>query len=295
MPNETRIYSSTGQGPYVTIVSPSNISQNEGLQQGHSPLEVPVYLQVILITMYSVIIILSVWGNGTVCYIVFRARRMRTVMNFFIVSLAFSDILMAVLCIPFTFVANLVLNYWPFGDILCPIVTYLQIVTVLLSSFTLVAISMDRYIAIIYPLRQKMSKKQAIIVIIGIWTIAFLVPLPTALHSWTHTYVNVSTAPVFCEEIFWKDSTDKHIYGTMIMLLQYFIPLLILMLTYGRIIIVMWVDKTPGEAMSSRDQRLSRSKRKVKRMGGLAVVAVSSCMTYYMLYFLSETWTCISN
>ncbi|XP_021344713.1 RYamide receptor-like, partial [Mizuhopecten yessoensis] len=264
MDTETGIETPTEQGYYATINPPllnASVPADGRSTIGHTPLQVPIYLQAIIITMYSAIIILSVGGNLTVCFIVFRARRMRTVMNFFIVSLAMSDLLMALLCIPFTFVANLVLNYWPFGDVLCPVVTFLQSVTVFLSSFTLVAISMDRYIAIIYPLRQKMSKKQAFIVIALIWFIAFIIPIPTAMFSWTHKYVNVSTAPKFCQEMF-ENPEDKRLYGTMIMLLQYFIPLVILMFTYGRISAVMWIDRAPGEAMTTRDQRMTESKRK---------------------------------
>ena len=223
---------------------------------------VPLYQQAIIITMYSVVIILAVGGNTTVCYIVFSARRMRTVMNFFIVSLALSDILMAVICIPFTFIANLIINSWPFGNALCPIVTFLQVVTVFMSSFTLVAISIDRYAAIVHPLRPKMTKRQALIVISGIWILSVLIPLPTAIKSRVHQYVNDSNAPRFCEEI-WGNVTAQSIYNAIILLAQYFIPLVILVFTYGRIILVLWIKKTPGEAVGSRDIRMSRSKKKV--------------------------------
>lgn len=249
--------------PNSTVIG--NVSDNDGDGFVYEPLKVPGYVQAIIITAYSFTILLSVGGNGTVCYIVFRARRMRTVMNFFIVSLALSDIFMAVFCIPFTFVANLILNEWPFGETMCPVVTFLQSVTVFLSSLTLVAISIDRYVAIIYPFRAKMTKMQAFIVISVIWLFSFVISIPTAMTARTHTYVNVSTAPEFCEEILWHDPTLEYIYGVAIMLLQYFIPLVIFVCAYGRIIVAMWVEKTPGEAVSSRDQRMSESKKKVCR------------------------------
>lgn len=49
---------------------------------------------------------------------------MRTATNYFIVNLAVGDILMALLCIPFTFPANLIFQYWPFGLSLCVVVSY---------------------------------------------------------------------------------------------------------------------------------------------------------------------------
>ncbi|KAL3875927.1 hypothetical protein ACJMK2_033831 [Sinanodonta woodiana] len=252
----------------------NNSSFTEGTS--YTPLVIPAYQKAIIITMYSVIIIFSVGGNSIVCFIVFRARRMRTVMNFFIVSLAMSDLLMAVLCIPFTFVANLVINSWPFGAFLCPVVTFLQVVTVFMSSFTLVAISLDRYFAIVYPLRPKMTKQQACMVITLIWMLSVLIPLPTAITSRVHRYVNASSAPEFCEEI-WENTSAKSIYNSILLLLQYFIPLLILMFTYGRISIVLWIKRTPGEAVGTRDQRMARSKRKIIKMMITVVIIYAIC------------------
>lgn len=51
---------------------------------------------------------------------------MRTATNYFIVNLAVGDILMALLCIPFTVIANFIYQYWPFGLSLCVIVSYAQ-------------------------------------------------------------------------------------------------------------------------------------------------------------------------
>lgn len=226
------------------------------------PIVVPIYQQAIIITMYSLVVLFSVTGNSIVCYIVFSSKRMRTVMNFFIVSLAFSDILMAVLCIPLTFIANLIVNSWPFGETMCPIVSFIQVVAVFMSSFTLVAISMDRYFAIVHPLRPKMTKRQAFIAISVIWLLSFVIPLPTAITARVHQYINDSNAPYFCEEM-WENVTARSTYNIVLLLFQYFIPLVILILTYGRIILVLWIKKTPGEAVTDRDQRMSKSKKKV--------------------------------
>jgi neuropeptide Y receptor len=49
----------------------------------------------------------------------------------------------------------------------------------------------------------------------------------------------------------------------MLMLLQYVVPLLVLVFTYTRIAIEVWGKKTPGEAENTRDQRMARNKRKV--------------------------------
>ena len=94
----------------------------------------------VLIVAYSSVIVVSVAGNGIVILSVITCRRMRTVTNYFLVSLAGSDLMMAVLCVPFTFIANWLVDRWPFGTTMCPIVPYLQTVSVFLSAFTLVGL-----------------------------------------------------------------------------------------------------------------------------------------------------------
>lgn len=85
------------------------------------------YIQAVIYVLYCTILVLALLGNGLVCYVVQSSPRMRTVTNYFIVNLAVGDLLMAVLCIPFTFVSTLLLQYWPFGQELCQIVSFAQV------------------------------------------------------------------------------------------------------------------------------------------------------------------------
>lgn len=117
--------------------------------------------QAALYSMYSAIFVLALVGNMIVCAVVFTSIRKWTVTNFFIVNMAASDILMAFFCIPFTFVPTFVLLYWPFGAAMCRVVSFSQAVSVFVSAYTMVAISSDRYLAIVYPLRPRMTRKQA--------------------------------------------------------------------------------------------------------------------------------------
>lgn len=115
--------------------------------------------QVTVYCMYITIFVLALLGNGVVCYIVQSSPRMRTVTNYFICNLAIGDILMSLFCVPFSFISILILGYWPFGAILCHLVNYSQAISVLVSAYTLVAISVDRYIVIMWPLRPRITKR----------------------------------------------------------------------------------------------------------------------------------------
>ena len=241
----------------------SCISSADG---GQGAAVMPMYAQVFITIMYSTVTVVAIGGNVIVCYIVLAYQRMRTVTNYFIMNLAVSDLLMAVICIPFTFVSNVLTLYWPFGAVMCPVVTYAQSVTVFLSAFTLVAISLDRYVAIIYPLRPRMTKTQALLVIAIIWFLACLVPVPVVVLSKLVQQPDAGGVErEHCREV-WPGKHGvfhRYIYSMAIMVLQYFLPLAVLLFTYTRIAIVIWVKRTPGEAENNRDQRMAAAKRKV--------------------------------
>ncbi|KAA0186015.1 hypothetical protein HAZT_HAZT011687 [Hyalella azteca] len=106
-------------------------------------------------------------------------------MFLFLSNLAVSDFLMVILCVPATFVSQVVVQHWPFGHAACVAVSYSQAVSVFVSAYSLVAISLDRYMAIIYPLRlpSGLGRHQAWVVIAIVWLMALLTCVPVAVHS----------------------------------------------------------------------------------------------------------------
>jgi len=77
--------------------------------------------------LYTTVIMVALGGNVVVCCIVAKQRRMHTVSNLFIASLAASDVMMASFCIPLTFISDVIVQYWPFPPILCPAAVYAQV------------------------------------------------------------------------------------------------------------------------------------------------------------------------
>lgn len=65
-----------------------------------------------------------------------------------------------------------------------------------------------------------------------------------------------------CEE-HWPLQVYNYYYTIALLVLQFVIPLLVLVFTYTRIAFAVWGKKPPGEAENSRDQRMAKSKRKV--------------------------------
>ncbi|KAB0800485.1 hypothetical protein PPYR_06225 [Photinus pyralis] len=223
------------------------------------------YFQGTVYVMYSIIFVVAMFGNGIICYIVISSPRMRSVTNYFIMNLAIGDILITIFCVPFTSVSYLQ-QYWSFGGFLCPVVNYSQAVSVFVSAYTMVAISVDRYTAIIWPLRPRLSKKIAAIIIIIVWVIAAVtgVPIPVFSKLGQPTEWHQMCDRYICHEDWSEVGLEyEKLYTLALMVLQYIIPLSVLLFTYASIAIVICCHRIPGEAENSRDQRIAKSKRKV--------------------------------
>ncbi|NXO66248.1 CCKAR protein, partial [Phainopepla nitens] len=86
------------------------------------PTELDVAVRVVL---YVLIFVLSVGGNALVVAVLALNRRLRTVTNCFLLSLALSDLLLALCCMPFTLLPGL-MGAFIFGDVVCKLVAYLM-------------------------------------------------------------------------------------------------------------------------------------------------------------------------
>ena len=78
------------------------------------------------VTLYSLIFLLSVCGNALVIVTLFREKKMQTITNMFLLNLAISDLLLSVLCMPFTLVATIILRDFIFGEVMCIAIRYFQ-------------------------------------------------------------------------------------------------------------------------------------------------------------------------
>ena len=77
------------------------------------------------IVLYSIIFLLSVCGNVLVILTLTRVKRMHTITNLFLLNLAVSDLLLSVLCMPFSLVAFLLKDFI-FGEPMCILMRYFQ-------------------------------------------------------------------------------------------------------------------------------------------------------------------------
>ncbi|KAL1422657.1 hypothetical protein MTO96_030340 [Rhipicephalus appendiculatus] len=100
-------------------------------------------LQAFLIALYSLTALLALGGNVMVIVVLLLGRRSSRELRLFLVNLALSDIAMAVFSIPFTY-TDFMLGRWIFEPLFCPVVLFMQHVSVIVSVYTLTAIGVDR-------------------------------------------------------------------------------------------------------------------------------------------------------
>ena len=89
-------------------------------------------------------VLLAVCGNSIVIWIVLAHRRMRTPTNYFLVNLAYADVLNAIFNIPFNGYYMVAQVGWPFGSIMCLLVQAVSHISIAANVLTYVAISLDR-------------------------------------------------------------------------------------------------------------------------------------------------------
>ncbi|XP_048007281.1 RYamide receptor-like [Leguminivora glycinivorella] len=252
-------------------------------------MESPVF-QVCVLFLYSAVFVVALVGNGLVCFVVQTSPRMKTVTNYFIVNLAVGDILMTLFCVPFSFVSMLVLRYWPFGGVMCKVVNYSQAVSVLVSAYTLLAISIDRYMAIMRPLKPRLGKATAKLVVAGVWcgALATAAPIPIVSNLQRPSLWHEACQIDVCGEL-WASAEQSSQYTCALLALQFALPLCALVCTYARIAHAVWGGRPPGEAQSARDTRMQRSKRKMIKMM-VTVVAVFT-ISWLPLNVFIVLWT----
>uniref|UniRef100_A0A7N6BLB0 Gastrin/cholecystokinin type B receptor n=1 Tax=Anabas testudineus TaxID=64144 RepID=A0A7N6BLB0_ANATE len=211
-----------------------NISQCES-EKDASP-EPKDINQTVRIVLYSVIFLLSVLGNSLIIAVLVRNRRMRTVTNLFLLSLAVSDLMVSLVCIPFTLIPNLMRNFI-FGTGICKLVMYFMGVSVSVSTFNLVAISLERYSAICNPLTSRtwQTKSHAAKVITATWVASFILMLPYPISSTLKPFTRLNNSTGHMCRLVWPNDIIQQSWYVSLLLLLFLIPGIVMMTAYGLI------------------------------------------------------------
>ncbi|XP_053454134.1 neuromedin-U receptor 1 isoform X1 [Nycticebus coucang] len=135
---------------------------------------------------YLLIFVMGTVGNGLTCLVILRHKAMRTPTNYYLLSLAVSDLLVLLVGLPLE-LYEMRHNY-PFllGTGGCYFRTLLLETVCLASVLNVTALSVERYMAVVHPLQARSMVTSAHVrrVLAVVWGLAVLCSLPnTSLHG----------------------------------------------------------------------------------------------------------------
>nr|XP_045626194.1 tachykinin-like peptides receptor 99D [Procambarus clarkii] len=219
---------------------------------------------------FSLIFVVGVVGNVLVVVTLLHHRNLRTVTNVFLLNLAVSDLLLGVFCMPFTLVGSLLQDF-VFGAVMCRLIPYMQAVSVSVSVWTLVAISLERFYAICQPLRSRrwQTPAHSYRVIAGVWAASLFIMTPIAALS-TLMPVRGDPGRHKCREV-WPSLAVERTFTVLLTATLLLVPLVVMAAAYLRVVRTLWLGAQlraqPGAPPRTASQERSlMAKRRVVRM-----------------------------
>ena len=251
---------------------------------------------------YFMIFLVSLAGNTVVGIIVYKTKTMRKPINFFIVNMAMSDLLFPIFLIPRE-IQLLYMDSWlvsgPLGQALCKLVIFFSDVSLIVSIQSLVLIAVDRFGAVVYPLRSPViSSKLCPFFILATWIVAMAIQSPKLFAYKLSKYPGRLLCEMRWNEAFGVLSSIQNYYVS-ILVIFFIIPLVLIAILYIIIYSKVKSQKTPGERVRSTNfgQQRQQRKRNVLKMAIAVVLGFAVCwlplsIFWFLFFFASDIWSC---
>ena len=132
--------------------------------------------------LFALIFVIGLIGNGTLIYVFFRFRSMRTIPNTYIMSLAIGDLMVITGAMPFISTIY-TFESWPYGEFVCKMSEFIRDVSIGVTVLTLTMLSAERYVAIVLPMRHIAHQDKTLAIALTIWLISIILAIPGAYNS----------------------------------------------------------------------------------------------------------------
>ncbi|CAF0912241.1 unnamed protein product [Rotaria sordida] len=172
-----------------------------------------------------IIIFVTAAGNLLVCLAIARERKLQNTTNYFLMSLAIADCLVAILVMPMGMVSE-VFGHFPLPHSACIIFATMDVLCCTSSIWHMSTMSMDRYFTIRFPFRYGRNKTRRIMFlkIVAVWAISAAVSSPIFVLG------IVNEKNVLSEGICAPNNASFRIYGSIF---AFYIPFIIMITTYA--------------------------------------------------------------
>lgn len=235
--------------------------------------------------VFSVMVIVDLVGNTLVFLVVLQNESMKTPVNYLLVNLAIADILVGVF-FGIQFIITPVLTHpeYKTGDLLCKFVTggVLGWVGAVASVFSLVAIAIERYCAVMYPhsQRSKLTKTKIAIFAIVSWVLALLwagVGFFTTVYNGDEKSCDIS----------WSKEIYANVYTVGWTVVAGAMPLGIMGFLYARVVYRLWFTNQEREVTQ---MALLRYRKRVTKLVIAVTIVYALCWVPELtIYFLGFT------
>ncbi|XP_068593653.1 relaxin-3 receptor 1-like [Cebidichthys violaceus] len=251
-------------------------------------------VRVIIALVYLPVCVLGLVGNLLALFLLHSRHRGHhhhsSSIDCFVMSLALTD-LQFVLTLPFWAVDTLLDFRWPFGRVMCKIVSSVTTLNMYASVFFLTAMSVTRYRSLVTSLKMgspRIATARARWASLTIWLVSLVATLPHALYS---TTVQVSVDDELCLVRF-SDSDSGHwdpqvllgLYQTQKVLLGFVVPLIVISACYLLLLRFILSRRVVGSAVggsvaerSECERGRHRRRSKVTRSVTIVVLSFFVC------------------
>ncbi|XP_062124598.1 uncharacterized protein LOC133837756 [Drosophila sulfurigaster albostrigata] len=202
----------------------SNVSTTPIMTPTTLPVEPPFDANNYWALLALVLVFGTAAGNILVCLAIAWERRLQNVTNYFLMSLAITDLMVAVLVMPLG-ILTLVKGHFPLSSEHCLTWICLDVLFCTASIMHLCTISVDRYLSLRYPMRfgRNKTRRRVTLKIVFVWLLSIAMSLPLSLmYSKDHASVLVKGT---CQ-------IPDPVYKLVGSIVCFYIPLGVMLLTY---------------------------------------------------------------
>ncbi|XP_045079235.1 muscarinic acetylcholine receptor M3 [Coregonus clupeaformis] len=215
----------------TNLTSPSNASLLDPMVT-YDPLGGHTVWQVILIVFFTgSLSLVTVVGNILVLISFKVNKQLKTVNNYYLLSLAFADLIIGTLSMNL-YTTYIIMDQWALGNWACDLWLAIDYVASNASVMNLLVISFDRYFSITRPLtyRAKRTTKRALTMISMAWSVSFVLWAPAILF-WQYIVGERTVPPGECYIQF----LSEPIITFCTAIAAFYLPVTIMTVLYWRI------------------------------------------------------------
>ena len=250
---------------------------------------------------YCLIFIVSLVANSLIVMIVYKTPNLRKPINYFIANMASSDLLFPIFWIPWKLSHLHTTSFLiggQLGQALCKLGPFFANVSFAVSIQNLILIAVDRFGAVVFPLRSPLIRsKLCPFFILVTWIVAVAVNSPDLFTNELVEYPEGTRCVNEWEKVFGESSSLASFVLAYDILFIY-IPVLLLVILYSIIVIKLKTQVHPGEQSANTQQQRDRRNRNVLQMSIAIVTVFVVCWLLYSINYLiisyQDTFTHLS-